>query len=225
MAQQPKNQNIETAQNVGEAVSKVENFFKENGKKISIISAAVAVIAVVIIAVSQLYIKPLKAEAAGQTFVAEQYFRAADYEKALNGDGNSLGFAQIVDEYGSKAGKAVYLYAGVCELQLGNADNAISYLKKYNGKDVILAARAECCLGDAYAMKEDYKGALSQYEKAASVADNAYAAGYLLKAGLMAEELGNNAKALTLYEQIKKEYPQTLEGFEIEKYIQRIQVK
>ena len=30
MAQQPKNQNIETAQNVGEAVSKVENFFKEN---------------------------------------------------------------------------------------------------------------------------------------------------------------------------------------------------
>ena len=61
MAQQPKNQNIETAQNVGEAVSKVENFFKENGKKISIISAAVAVIAVVIIAVSQLYIKPLKA--------------------------------------------------------------------------------------------------------------------------------------------------------------------
>ena len=98
-------------------------------------------------------------------------------------------------------------------------------MKKYNGKDEILAARAICCLGDAYAMKEDYSSAMAQYEKAANYADNAYAAGYLLKAGMMAEELGNNAKALSLYERIKKEYPQTLEGYEIEKYINRIQVK
>lgn len=225
MAQQSKNQNIETAPNVGEAVSKAELFFKENGKKLSVAAIAVAVVALIIIAVSQFYVKPLKAEAANQTFTAEQYFRASEYEKALNGDGNALGFAQIVDEYGSKAGAAVYLYAGVCEIQLGNADNAISYLKKYNGKDEILAARAICCLGDAYAMKEDYKSALSQYVKAADYSDNAYAAGYLLKAGLMAEELGDNAKALSLYERIKKEYPQTLEGYEIEKYINRIEVK
>lgn len=225
MAQQSKNQNIETAQSVGEAVSKTEKFFKENGKKLTIASVAVLAVAVVIIAVSQFYVKPMKAEAASQTFTAEQYFRAADYQKALDGDGNVLGFAQIVDEYGKKAGAAVYLYAGICELQLGNADNAISYLKKYNGKDEILAARAICCLGDAYAMKEDYKGALAQYEKAANYSDNAYAAGYLLKAGLMAEELGDNAKALSLYKRIKEDYAQTLEGFEIDKYINRIQVK
>lgn len=225
MAQQSKNQNIETAQSVGEAVSKTEKFFKENGKKLTIASVAVLAVAVVIIAVFQFYVKPMKAEAANQTFTAEQYFRAADYQKALDGDGNVLGFAQIVDEYGKKAGAAVYLYAGICELQLGNADNAISYLKKYNGKDEILAARAICCLGDAYAMKEDYKGALAQYEKAANHSDNAYAAGYLLKAGLMAEELGDNAKALSLYKRIKEDYAQTLEGFEIDKYINRIQVK
>lgn len=225
MTQQTKNQNIETAQSVGEAVSKTEKFFKENGKNLTIAGAAALAVAAVIIAVSQFYVKPMKAEAANQTFVAEQYFRAGDYENALNGDGNALGFAQIIDEYGKKGGEAVYLYAGICELQLGNADNAISYLKKYNTKDVIMSARAICCLGDAHAMKDDLKGALAQYEKAADYADNAYAAGYLLKAGIVAEELGDNAKALSLYERIKKDYPQTLEGYEIDKYIQRIQVK
>mgnify|MGYP006380327293 FL=1 len=225
MAQQSKNQNIETSQNVGEAVSKAEKFFKEYGKKVSICTIAVVAVALVIVAVMQFYVKPLQAEAANQTYAAEQYFRSGIYDLALNGDGNALGFAKVVDEYGKKAGAAVYLYAGICELQLGNADNAISYLKKYNGKDEILAARAICCMGDAYAMKEDYSSAMAQYEKAANYADNAYAAGYLLKAGMMAEELGNNAKALSLYERIKKEYPQTLEGYEIEKYINRIQVK
>lgn len=225
MAQNSKNQNIETAPNVGEAVSKAEVFFKENGKKLSIAAIAVAAVALVIIAVSQFYVKPLKEEAVNQTFVAEQYFRAGIFDLALNGDGNALGLAQIIDEYGNKAGAAIYLYAGICELQLGNADNAISYLKKYNGKDVILAARAISCIGDAYAMKEDYKSALAQYEKAANYADNAYAAGYLLKAGQIAEELGDNAKALSFYERIKNDYPQTMEGYEIDKYINRIQVK
>lgn len=225
MAQQSKNQNVETAQGVGEAVSKTEKFFKENGKNITIGAAALAVVAAVIIAVLQFYVKPMQEEAAGQTFVAEQYFRSGVFEEALNGDGNAFGFAQIIDEYGKKAGAAVYLYAGICEMQLGNADNAISYLKKYSSKDVIMAARALCLIGDAYAHKEDYKSALNSYVKAADHADNAYAAGYLLKAGLMAEEMGDNAKALSLYERIKADYPQTLEGYEIDKYINRIQVK
>lgn len=225
MSQQSKNQNVETAANVGEAVSKTEQFFKDNGKTITIASAAVVVVAVIIIAISQFYIKPLKAEAVDQTFVAEQYFRANNYEQALNGDGNALGFAQIIDEYGNKAGEAVYLYAAVCELQLNNADNAIDYLKKYKGKDVILNSRALCCMGDAYAMKEDYKSALKYYESAALSSTTPYAAGYLLKAGIMAEELGDTAKALSLYETIKNEYPETLEGYEIDKYISRIKVK
>lgn len=228
MAQQSKNQKVEATQaakNVVEAVSKTEQFFKDYGKVITYVACGLVVVAAVILLTIQFYVKPLKEEAVSQTYVAEQLFRANNYEQALNGDGNSLGFAQIISEYGNKAGEAVYLYAGICELQLGNADNAITYLKKYNGDDDILSARAICCLGDAYAMKEDYKSALAQYEKAANYDDTQYVAGYLLKAGLMAEELGDNAKALQLYERIKKDYPQTLEGFEIEKYINRISIK
>ena len=157
--------------------------------------------------------------------IAEDNFRSADYELALNGDGNVLGFAQIIDEYGAKAGKAVYFYAGVCELQLGNWDLAIKHLQSYNGKDAILKARATACIGDAYVGLEEYAKALGYYEKAAAVVDNMFAANYLLKAGIVAEKLGENAKALGFYETIKDQYPQSIEGYDIDKYIGRIQNK
>lgn len=173
----------------------------------------------------QFYSKPLKDEAVGQTFVAEQYFRAEDYDKALNGDGNSLGFIQIIDEYGAKAGKAVYLYAGICELQLGNASEAIGYLNRYSSKDPVLTARALACTADAYSMLEDYENALRYYLQAAGTGDNIFTATYLLKAGIICEELGRYDEALTHYRVIKDKYPQTYEGYEIDKYITRIEVK
>ena len=44
--------------------------------------------------------------------------------------------------YGSYAGDAAFFYAGVCELQIGKYEEALSYLNKYNGKDEILKAKA-----------------------------------------------------------------------------------
>ena len=220
MAKEIKNENVEA---VVEAVSKTEKFFNENGKLLSIIAAAIVVVAAGIFCINKFVYQPAQAEAQGQMAVAEEAFRAGDFELALNGDGNVLGFAQIIDEYGSKAGKAANLYAGVCELQLGNWDLAIKYLQAYNGKDAILKARALACLGDAYVGLEDYNKALGYYEKAAAVVENMFAAGYLLKAGVVAEKLGQNEKALGFYTQIKEQYPNSMEGYEIAKYIGRLQ--
>ena len=220
MAKEIKNENVEA---VVEAVSKTEKFFNENGKLLSIIAAAVVVVAAGIFCFNKFVYQPAQAEAQGQMAVAEEAFRAGDFELALNGDGNVLGFAQILDEYGAKAGQAANLYAGVCELQLGNWDLAIEYLQAYKGKDAILKARALACLGDAYVGLEDYSKALGYYEKAAAVVENMFAAGYLLKAGIVAEKLGENEKALGFYTQIKKQYPDSMEGYEIAKYIGRLQ--
>ena len=220
MAKEIKNENVEA---VVEAVSKTEKFFNENGKLLSIIAAAVVVVAAGIFCINKFVYHPAQAEAQGQMAVAEEAFRAGDFELALNGDGNVLGFAQILDEYGSKAGKAANFYAGVCELQLGNWDLAIKYLQAYNGKDAILKARALACLGDAYVGLEEYNKALGYYEKAAAVVNNVFAAGYLLKAGVVAEKLGQNEKALAYYTQIKEQYPDSMEGYEIAKYIGRLQ--
>ena len=222
MAKEIRNENAEA---VVEAVSKTEKFFNENGKLLGGILAAFIVIATGVFCWHKFAYQPAVVEAQGQMALAEENFRAADYELALNGDGNVLGFAQIIDEYGAKAGAAVYFYAGVCELQLGNWDLAIKYLQSYKGKDAILKARATACIGDAYVGLEEYGKALGYFEKAADEVDNMYAAGYLLKAGVTAEKLGENAKALGFYETIKNKYPQSMEGYDIDKYIGRVEAK
>ena len=222
MAKEIKNENVEA---VVEAVSKTEKFFNENGKVLGGIVAGLAVVAAIVFCWYKFAYQPAVEEAQGQMAVAEENFRAADYELALNGDGNVLGFTQIIDEYGAKAGKAVYFYAGVCELQLGNYELAIKDLKAYKGTDEILKARALACIGDAYVGLENYAEALVYFEKAAAVVENMYAAGYLLKAGAVAEKLGENAKALGFYETIKDQYPQSMEAYEIDKYIGRVENK
>ncbi len=166
---------------VEEKVSAIEKFFNENKKLIWSCLGVLVLIGLLILSYQKFYLQPKSAEGQAQMFPAEANFRAQEYALALNGDGNVLGFAQIAKEYGSKAGKSVYLYAGICELQLGNYENALSYLKKYNGKDAILAARALGCQGDAYVGLEKYKEALSNFEKAAAKTDNIFAASYLLK--------------------------------------------
>ena len=208
---------------VAEKVSSVEKFFNENKKVIWGGLGAIIVIGVAVLCYHKFYAQPQKDEAAEQMYPAEANFRAENYELALNGDGNVLGFSQIIDEYGSYAGSAVYFYAGVCELQLGKYEEALSYLNKYKGKDEILKARALGCKGDAYEGLENYTEAVSCYEKAAGVADNMFAASYLLKAGIASEELGNKDKALSFYKKIKDQYPQSMEGYDIDKYISRIE--
>jgi tetratricopeptide (TPR) repeat protein len=217
--------NEEKDKAVGTAVSGFESFITKHQKHITNALLAVLVIIAAIFAINKWYITPLQKEAMAQTFVAEQYFRASDFTKAMNGDGNSMGFTDIIDQYGKKAGQSVFMYAGICELQLGNYQNAINYLKKYNGKDEILAARTFCCIGDAYVGLKNNSKALSFYEKAISRADNLYTAQYLLKAGIVAEELGNNDKALEFYKEIQVKYPQTFEGYEVNKYISRLKIK
>lgn len=221
MAKEIKQENNQAA--VAEAVSKTDLFFKENGKALAIVAAAAVIIAAAVFCYVKFAYQPKVAEAQEQTYPAEAAFRAGSFETALNGDGNALGFADIIDQYGTKAGKAVYLYAGICALQMQNYEEAVDYLKKYNGKDKILAARAQGCIGDAYVGLEQYEKALEAFKAAAAKGDNMFAATYLLKAGVVAEELGKTEQALSLYKEIKEKYPQSIEGYDIDKYITRIE--
>lgn len=217
-------QDIERQERITEQVSKTEQFFKNNKKTIWSIVIAALVVALAVVAYRQFIYEPKAAEAQEQIFPAETSFQKGEFELALNGDGNNLGFAEVINQYGAKAGAATFLYAGICELQLGNYQEAINYLKKYNGKDEILKARALSCIGDAYVGLENYATAVNFYEKAAAQINNIYAAEYLLKAGVAYEELGNKDAALKCYETIKDQYPQSIEGYDVDKYISRIKI-
>lgn len=208
---------------IQQTVSKTDEFFKENKKTLWGILIAVLVVALAILGYYKFIYTPKVEEAMEQTFPAENLFNAGEYEVALNGDGNVLGFAGVIDEYGKKAGEAVYFYAGICEYKLGNFENAVNYLKKYVGKDPILSARAKSCMGDAYVGLENYDAAVKCFNEAAAVSDNIFAAAYLVKAGEVYEALGNKAEALKCYKSVKDNYPNSMEASEIDKYISRVE--
>ena len=204
-------------------VSKFEQFYEKYKNVVWGVLGAIVVIWLAVLGYQKYIYQPKCAEAQKQAFPAENAFQQGEYELALNGDGNVLGFTEIIDSYGTKAGKAVYLYAGICELQLGDFESAISYLKKYNGKEPILAARALACEGDAYVGLEQYKEAVAAYKKAVAKADNSYAAAYLLKEGLALEQLSQKAEALECYKTIKDKYPQSVEAYDIDRYIAAVE--
>ena len=210
---------------IQETVSKTEQFLNENKKTFYGVLIAALVIGLGVLAYTQFILKPQQRDAMEQMYKAEASFAAGEYALALEGDGNNLGFADIAKKYGNKAGAAVNFYAGICELQAGNWQAAIDYLKKYNGKDKILAARATANIGDAYVGLENYAEAVKCFEKAASMSDNMFSADYLLKAGVAYEEMGNDAQALACYNKIKESYPTSIEAYDIEKYISRIEAK
>ena len=212
----------EKTEAVVEAVSKTDLFFKENKNLIIGVAVAAVLVAFGIFAFQKWYYQPKAREAQQQLYPAEMAFKAESWETALNGDVNNLGIAQVIEDYGKATPAAAWFEAGICELQLGNYESAIDYLKNYKGKDAILKARSISCMGDAYVGLEDYAKALDCFVKAAGVIDNIYAAAYLLKAGVTAEQLGKNEEALKYYKTIKEQYPQSMEGYDIDKYISRL---
>lgn len=216
-AAEPKN-----GEKVAKAVSKSEQFFQKYDSLLTWILVGIIVVIFGIYAINKWVMKPQRIEAASQSFVAERYFRQDDFDKALNGDGNSLGFLDIIKKYGAKGGRDVYFYAGICEYRQGNYEEAVKYLKKYKCDEPVAAARALSNIGDCYVNMDDNATALTYYKKAVAKGDNQFAAKYMLKAGIVCEELGKNDEALKFYNDIKVKYPQTYEAYEIDKYISRI---
>ena len=209
---------------VAEAISKTEEFLAKYKKHLIYSATGILVLLGLGFGYMKLIREPRRQEALAQMFPAESYFRADSFDLALNGDGNVLGFKDIIDEYKALPGKVIYFYTGVSELQLGNYTQAIEYLKKYNYGDEIIQARAYCNIGDAYAGLNDLDNALSWYKKAAHYKDNAYSAAYYKKAGIILEEKEDYSGALEMYKTIKDQYPQTIEGVEIDKYISRLEI-
>ena len=221
MSKQAAKQQQETT--VQEVLSKSEEFLSKYKNHLMYGTLGIMVLFGLGFAWQKLYREPMKEEAMGQIFLAEQAFRNDLFHAALYGDGNILGFSQILAEYGTISGKVIHFYVGVCHLQLGAYEAAIDALSKYSGKDFIMQARAYCCIGDAYANLDNLKKAEEFYMKAANHHDNLMAAAYLKKAAIICEESGAFDRATKLYRDIKEKYPQTFEAYEADKYLARLQ--
>ena len=224
MAKITKSEEELRQQNVAEAVSKTEDFFKKWGNVIYGCVIGILVIALCVLAYNRFILQPKKQQAIEQMAQAERWFQAEEYELALAGDDNSMGLEEIIGQYGSKAPQSVYLYAGIAKLRSGSFEEAIDYLKKYKADDPLMLSKAQACIADAYVELQNYPAAIENYTKAAKTVGNDFAAAYLQKAGIAAEANGEPQKALSFYREIKDRWANSPEAMEIDKYITRIEI-
>ena len=226
MTKQNVKQGEERLENVEEALSKTELWIENNQKTLWIILIALLVIAFGIYGVTKYKQKRDKA-ASSLIYKAQDHFNKEEYDVALNGDGNNLGFLDIVNTYGStKTGKLAAYYAGISYMKQGNYQDAIEYLKKYTNNDQVLAPLALGAIGDCYMELDDLHSAAQYYGKAARKNPNDFTSPlFLTKEGNTYEILGEYNKALDAYKTLKKDYPLSNEAFEISKNIANVEEK
>ena len=208
---------------VEEVLGKTEQFIEKNQKILTIIVGIIVVLVLGYFGYKKFYLAPLEKEAQSQIFMAEMYFEQDSLNRALYGDGNYLGFLDIIDDYSStKTGNLANYYAGICFLKKGEFEEAIDYLKNFSSSDQIIGPMASAAIGDAYMELGDPEKSITYYLEAAGKSNNEFTAPtFLMKAAWTYEELGEYNKALKIYERIKKEFYTSYEAREIDKYIAR----
>ena len=223
---QDTKQGDERLENVEEALSKTELWIEKNQKTLWIILIVLLVVAFGIYGVTK-YRQKRDKTASTMIYKAQDYFNKEQYDVALNGDGNNVGFLDIVNDYGStKTGKLAAYYAGIAYMKQGNYNNAIEYLKKYTTNDQVLAPLALGAIGDCHMELGDMNNAASYYGKAAAKNPNDFTSPiFLMKEGNTYEIMGNYGKALETYKKLKKDFPLSNEAFEISKNIAQMEEK
>ncbi|MBR2649184.1 MAG: tetratricopeptide repeat protein [Sediminibacterium sp.] len=213
---------------INEALAKAEGVWKNLQKPI----LAVLVVALVIgggyYGYKEYIQKPKEEKAADALFKAQQYFAIDSLNLVLNGDGQNKGALYVIKNYGgTKAANLAHYYAGVSYLKLGDFNNAVKYLKDFStdAKQVQLLALG--CLGDAYAELNKKEEAIQAYKKAAATfeEDENNSSEYLFRAALLSETTGKTKEALSLYKELKEQFPKTEKGFQADKYINRLSLE
>lgn len=211
-----------------------EAFFMKNKKIIlSAVAAIIVVIAGIFIYITQIS-GPREDKASTMLGKGQTYFNNEMYDQALNGDGAGyVGFTKIASDYsGTKAANLANLYAGLCYANLGKWNEAQKSLEAFSSKgDQMISPAAQAALGDVYAQLGQKDKAVDAFKKAASMADdkaednanNSLSPTFLIKAGEILESDGKKADALSLYQDVKKKYVNSMlvQSGDIDKYIER----
>lgn len=222
-----KSQQEDNLQELESALTKTERFIEDNQNMITYIVGGIILVVILFLGFSKFYLQPKEDEALSQMFMAENYFEKDSFNLAINGDGNYLGFLDIIDDYGiTKSANRAKYYTGISYLHLGQYEDALDYLKDFKTEDLLLAPIVAGAQGDALLELGETDDALKQYKKAYSVSDNELTTPvYMMKAASLLESMDELEEALALYEEIKIKYPTSTEGTNIEKFIARVNLK
>lgn len=215
---------LENAEVIQEKLVNVETWLERNPK------TAIGITAAILLVVGgffgyRYYLGNQDNLAQKDMFQAVHYFEADSLNLALNGDGNNLGFLQIIEDYGmTDAGNLANYYTGFIYLKQGKYPLAIFHLEDFSSDDLLVQARAYSLMGDAYMEQKDFENAAKYYSKAAGYKPNKeFTPAYLIKAGLAYEKLNNSGKAIEVYQTIIDKYWESAEFQNAKKYKARLE--
>ncbi|MEG9329133.1 Tetratricopeptide repeat-containing protein [Salinimicrobium catena] len=211
-----------------EGASKTEEWVARNQKYIFIIIGLAAAVILGYLAYEEFIQEPKEAEAANEMFQAQQYFDQALetqndslYNLALTGGQGKFGFEDIIENYGgTKAGNLAHYYAGMAYLNTNQYQKAIDNLDEFESDDEIIAPLAKGGIGDAFMQLDQPEDALGYYEEAANMRTNSFTTPkFLLKAAVVAIQLGDGDAAVEYLNRIKNEFPESAEANKVAVYL------
>ena len=107
-----------------------------------------------------------------------------------------------------------------CYYALGKIEEAAKSYEHCGVSDSRLKAAAFAGLASCEEIKNDYKSAAEHFQKAASASGTQkITSEYLLKSANDFGRSGDKSTALELYKRLKKEFPQSQEARDVERYI------
>jgi TolA-binding protein len=204
-------------------IERAKDFWTRYNRLIIGICAAIIIVGGGYLAYKYLVKEPNEAKANDAIFKAEEYFQKDSLNQALHGDGQFPGFEKVISQYGgTKAGNMARYYAGATCLKLGDNAKAVKYLSDFSTDSKQIQARAYKLLGDAEANLGKNSDALNHYIKAGHEyeEDDVNSSQYLFMAAFLADRVMNDKKkAIDLFKEVRKKYPNTQFGFEADKYL------
>lgn len=210
-----------------ESYNKAVSFFNEN--KTTILAVVISLVVVIGSLIGyNFYSSAQEQEAQNLLATAESYYNQGDFEKALNGDSFELtyGFLAIANDYsGTEAGNLAIYYAAVSSFKLGNIEEAVEYMSRYDAPEGILGVGPLSFYAKLYNANGSTQKAAETFVKAANWDENPSTTPYnLYKAAEAYYELGNYGEAQEITDRIMDEYPNSAEVTDVMKLKGKIEI-
>src|SRR5688572_15531111 len=138
----------------------IQLFYEKNKNVVNYVAGGLAILIAGFIYFKAYYLPEKETEAANEIFWAQNFFEKDSFNLALKGgkmvmspEGQKQmkGFEEVADEYSmTKSGNLANYYAGICYLRTGKFEQAIEFLKSYDGKDKVISSIAIGAIGDCH---------------------------------------------------------------------------
>ena len=155
---------------------------------------------------------------------AVRLYEEDNWRGALDGDDSVVGLLEVSEQYsGTKGGNLATYYAADALYNLGEHEEALNALKRFNYNGDAIGAGAHAVEAAIHEDLGNHESAAESYRKAALVFESDFAsARYLASAGRNYEKVNEFAKAREMYELIQEQFPESEQAQTVDMLMARI---